>query len=113
MEEEKPPKAIDVNYQKSLLFREISSDGVVGGPTPSGQVWLAFYTERFPLPRIIRQNIIPADEPGEFRLSDEHGVPVELKSGIIRNVEIGVYLSVEAATQLRDWLSRNIDKISR
>jgi hypothetical protein len=40
---------VDINYLKSISFREVACDGVLGGPTPHGKLWLAFYTERLPL----------------------------------------------------------------
>ncbi|WP_156941359.1 hypothetical protein [Mesorhizobium sp. LNJC405B00] len=71
---------------------------------------MAFYTERFPLPQIVEHDLIPVDgENGSFTIDQvEKGNVVEAKDGVIRNVEIGTYLSIEAAQSLRDWLDRNI-----
>lgn len=104
-------KTVDLNYIKSQTFKEISCDGIVGGPTPHNKIWLSFYTERFPLPRIVRHAIVES-APGEYAI-DPAVEPQQLegKSGIIRNVECGVYMSIETATELRDWLDRQIKTI--
>ena len=109
MSEEKPAPNITINYLKSISFREVACDGVLGGPTPQGNVWLAFYTERFPIPRIIRHQIRRTDQ--DAFVLEEPGETIEGRHGIIRNVEFGVYMSVKTAEQLHEWLSRNLEKI--
>jgi len=109
---EEPTSAgtIDINYLKSNEFREIACDGVMGGPTPRGSLWLAFFTERFPLPRIMRHHLQPAASPGEvFIDKDVPGQPVEGRHGLVRNIEFGVYMNIETATQLHEWLGQQID----
>ncbi len=103
------PKTIDFNYIKSGDFREVSCDGVVGGPTPQGKVWLAFFTERFPLPRIVRHALQETSVEGQLQL-DASIPPEQLdgRSGVIRNVEFGVYLTREIAIELRNWLDKQI-----
>ena len=103
------PTTIDLNYIKSQNFREISCDGMVGGPTPHNKIWVAFYTERFPLPRIVRHAIVETGNPDEFQVDLK--VPaqqIDGRVGIIRNVEFGVYMSVQVAVELRDWLDKQI-----
>lgn len=103
---------VDINYIKSHDFREVACDGVVGGPTPNGKLWLSFYTERLPLPRVVRYALIPGGQAGEFSVDTSNpGVPLESRGGIVRNVELGLYLSVETAEHLRDWLERHIKEI--
>lgn len=106
------PQTIDLNYLKTPDFREIACDGVVGGPTPQGKIWVAFYTERFPLPRIVRHGLIETG-PGEFKL-DTSVAPEQLdgRVGLIRNVEVGVYLSAATAKDLRDWLNKQIETLT-
>ncbi len=103
------PKTIDLNYIKSSQFREIACDGVVGGLTPHNKIWVAFYSERFPIPRIVRQPLVETEVPGQFKL-DASKAPEHLdgRVGTIRNVEFGAYLSIELAIELRDWLDKQI-----
>ena len=103
------PATVDINYLKATDFREIACDGALGGPTPQGKLWVAFYTERYPLPRIVRHQIITKHED-RFELEPD-GKAIEGRQGVVRNVEFGVYLSVESATRLRDWLNNQIEVI--
>jgi hypothetical protein len=96
-------KNIKINYLKTGDFREIACDGVLGGPTPQGKVWLAFYTERFPMPQVVEHLLVEGLREGELSVGGEP-VVIQSREGIIRNVEFGVYMSVTAAEQLRDWL---------
>jgi hypothetical protein len=102
-------KTLDFNYVKSNTFREVACDGIVGGATPQNKIWLSFYTERFPIPRIVRHKIVETNIPNEFAL-DPNVEPqsIDARSGIVRTVEFGVFLSVETALQLREWLDGQI-----
>ena len=60
---------IDIHYMKTSDFREIACDGALGGPTPHGKLWLAFYSERYPLPRVMRQKLAPSTERTEEAIS--------------------------------------------
>ena len=40
-----------IEYIKSQLFRVAHVDGAIGGPTPSGQIHLAMFSERPAIPR--------------------------------------------------------------
>jgi hypothetical protein len=105
------PTSIAINYLKSNDFREVTSDGVLGGPTPQGKLWIAFYAERFPLPRVVEHKIIPLERPDEFSVDIEKGTVIEARPGIVRHVEFGVYLTPQSAKQLHEWLGSQIKKM--
>ncbi|MBY5488678.1 hypothetical protein ELH49_20715 [Rhizobium ruizarguesonis] len=109
MTEEKSSPTVDINYIKAAGYREISCDGILGGPTPSEKMWLAFYSERLPIPKLMRHSLQPGGGPDEWAL-DPKSPPVVLESrtGVVRNVEVGLYMSIDTAEQLRDWLTENI-----
>jgi hypothetical protein len=113
MSEESNARTIDVNYLKPPYFREAACDGIFGGPTPQGKIWVGFYTERLPLPRIIRHKIAEISE-GQFRVDEnDAGVPIESRSGVIRNMEFGVFLSAETARQLHTWLGEQLSTLEK
>jgi len=107
-----PAQSLEINYLKSNAYREAACDGALGGPTPQKKLWIAFYTERFPIPRIAEYNVVPASKAGSFQL-DTSTPPtiVEGRKGIIRNIEFGLYLSLEAAEQLHGWLTSQISSM--
>lgn len=105
---DEPPSTVDIHYIKSNDFREIACDGALGGPTPRGKIWLAFYTERLPLPKIVRHGLV-ANERGDLSVAtDQPGTVVDGRAGIIRNVEFGLYLSEETANELHKWLEKQL-----
>lgn len=113
---EEPTSAgtIVINYLKSSGFREVACDGVMGGPTPRGSLWLAFFTERFPLPRIMRHRLQRTPNPEEvFIENNAPGEPIESRDGLIRNVEFGVYMSVDTAVQLHEWLGQQLEAMKK
>lgn len=94
---------VDINYAQSGGFREVACDGVMGGPTPNGKVWLGFYTERFPLPRVTRHSLTRTAS-GASVIESPANV-VESSEGIVRTLEFGVFLSREEAEHLTGWLA--------
>ena len=100
---------VDINYIKSAAFREVACDGVVGGPTPNGKIWISFYTERFPLPRISRHTVTK-NEDGSY-VVEMPGIE-EGRKGIVRNIEFGVYMSQDEARTLANWLTESLDELS-
>jgi hypothetical protein len=102
-------KTIKINYLKTNDFREVACDGVLGGPTPQGKVWLAFYTERFPIPKIVEHSLLEKGQEGQFSIEGDP-VVIDTREGILRNMEFGVYMSFAAAEQLRDWITLQLAK---
>lgn len=104
------PTSIDIHYLKSPSFREVNSDGALGGPTPQGKLWIAFYSERFPLPRVMRQPLkqTAGNDGQPVFETDGPGSIIEARQGIIRSVEFGVYMNKESAEQLRDWITEKL-----
>jgi hypothetical protein len=106
------PRTVAINYLKSNDFREIACDGAIGGLTPRGKLWVAFYAERFPLPRIVEHDLVRDEEnPDQVAIDLTSGRVLESRSGIIRHIEFGAYLTVDAAKGLHDWLGKQIDSI--
>jgi hypothetical protein len=114
MSDEDGEPTLDINYIKSPNFREVACDGLLGGPTPKGKLWLAFFTERLPLPRIVRHALAPANEPDELVLDQSKpGTLIDGRTGLIRNVEFGLYMSLATARELQEWLGRQIEAIEK
>ena len=89
----KNQKEIDFNYIKGSNFRVVHADGAMGNETPSGNLFLVFYSERFPLP-----------DSQTFGISEEGRVIGEItekrkvnSNGVMREVEVGVMLDINVA----------------
>lgn len=99
------PRSIRFHYIKSGFFRVMHVDGAIGGPTPRGQIHMALFSERNPIPLVVTQTV-EADgtvkpEPSELVVRD----------GLVREVEADIVLNVDTARSLAKWLSDNADLI--
>ncbi|MCH7511734.1 MAG: hypothetical protein IIB19_05135 [Chloroflexi bacterium] len=96
------PSAIGFDFIKSNVFRVIHADGVWGGVGPHGHIQMAFFSERFPIPRRVDFEL------REGRLGQETGR--DTREGIVREIETEIIMNVAAATSLRDWLTTKIEE---
>lgn len=97
MAETKPPSSVKIFYEKGNLFRVIHVDGVLGGLTPSRQIFVSLYNQRRPLPKMVEQ-LLSADG----KLGDV--INRETKTGVFREMEIGLVLTSEAAQEIAKFL---------
>ncbi len=100
-------REIEFNYIKSDNFHVIHADGAIGNGTPSGNLFIVFYSERFPLP-----------DSQTFNFNEEGRVSGEIvekrkvnSNGVIREVEVGVMLDIEVAKGMVLSLSHLIRQV--
>jgi hypothetical protein len=100
---EAPPGKVRIEYVKSNAFRVVHADGAIGGTSPRLELFVTFYSERFPIPKVLVYQATADGAPGE-ELSAER----ESKAGIIREAEIGVTLDLPTAKSFAIWLNEKI-----
>jgi hypothetical protein len=113
-DESKTPDTLQFHYIKSPDYREIACHGAIGSSTPNGKIWLAFYAERTPIPRVVEYSIPSVTEGQTVQFNEATAgrpVSVESRVGIVRHVEFTAYLDLEAAERLQKWLGDNIAQI--
>jgi hypothetical protein len=88
-------------YIKSQLFRVVHADGAVGGVTPSGNLNIAFYSERPAIPRMM---VHKRNEDGT--LGDPLPEQTIVRPGIIREMDVDVVIRPEAVDALVVWLQQ-------
>jgi len=97
------PKQIDVHYIKTDGYRTYYFDGVFGGLTPNGKLYIELFLQRQPTPQIIQHQIEATGKLGK-----------ELKrigkTGMVREIEAGLMIDIETAKILKDWLEEKIRK---
>jgi hypothetical protein len=98
------PKEVEIHYLKTPSYRTYHVDGIFGGPTPTGMIYVEFFVQRQVTPQVIRQKVMP-----DGTLGDE--ISREGKSGIIREVEAGMVMDVNTALLFKEWLEKNIKAI--
>jgi hypothetical protein len=87
-------------YIKSQLFRVIHADGVIGSVTPSGNVHVAFFSERPAIPRMM----VHARNPNGT-LGDPIPEQTLVRPGVIREMDVDVVLSPAALDLMLTWLT--------
>ena len=105
MESQKAEKdKIYIHFEKNPLYRSIYADGAVGSISPSNDLNLCFYATRNIIPKAIIRKV---DESG--LVGEEMGVSEDSKSGIIHEIEVGVYMNKETAKKLYGFLKKIFD----
>lgn len=102
------PTVVPFHYIKSNFFRVLHADGAVGNITPSGLIFMGFYSERSAIPQMMVHDITESGQVGSEHPDERVG-----KKGIVREVEVGATMSVETATSIVAWLQEKIDIIQK
>ena len=91
------PTEIQAKYIKSVASPVLHTDGMFGGVTPSGQMYIAFFAEHAQIPdaAILRR------KPGEeiFRPEPDTQFP-----GTVREIGVEIIMTLPVARIFRDWL---------
>jgi hypothetical protein len=98
-------ETVDFHYVKTGGYRTYHVDGVFGGMTPKGYIYMELFVERAPTPIIVTQEINPDRTLGKETARQG-------KKGLIREVEAGVVVDLKTAELLRDWLTDKINQVA-
>ncbi|MGH9774457.1 MAG: hypothetical protein ACRD50_05855 [Candidatus Acidiferrales bacterium] len=102
------PNVVPFHYIKSNFFRVVHVDGAIGGPTPSGLIFVSMYSERGAIPQIMVHEITEMGQVGPEHLDERIS-----KKGIVREIEIGAMMHVETAKVLVKWLQEKIELVQK
>jgi hypothetical protein len=103
--DESLPRRIEARYVKSSTYRVVHADGVWGGPTPQGNIFMAPYAEHWTNPDSLVYEVAPGG-----RLTPERR---EVEQGITRELEVGIVMSLRTAKSLLEWLRGRIEQMER
>jgi hypothetical protein len=96
-----PTVAFD--YIKSPYFRAVRADGAIGALTPNGSIHFCLYSERPAIPR----RIVHA-----LTANSTLGAPIDKETisrgSIVREMDVDVFVTVDVAESIRDWLDKRI-----
>jgi hypothetical protein len=103
---------LQFHYIKGPHYIETACHGVLGGVTPNGSLWMAMFSERGPIPRVV-EFMVTASDAGIVEFEESKATPshVDTRSGVVRHIEVSTYLDVTVARKLRDWLGERIKEM--
>jgi hypothetical protein len=97
---------LEFDFEKSNYFRVIHVDGFFGGVAPASQLLhIAVFNERQPIPKKVFHPV------KDGVLQPEIMEKRETRTGLFREVEADLVLTLETATALRAWLDEKITEM--
>jgi hypothetical protein len=82
------------------------------GLTSRNKLWVALYTERYPLPRVVGFKPTATFEGGVQIHEAGPAQFVETRTGLVRNVEVGVYMDIDTVKRLYEWLGKRLEEMT-
>ncbi|MFZ1977741.1 MAG: hypothetical protein WAV76_07270 [Bacteroidota bacterium] len=99
------PKLV-FNYIKTGNYRSYYANGVFGGLMPKGELQMDFFIERRVIPQTVAYEISK-----DGHLAKE--IEVKGKEGLVREIECGVVMDIEAAQAFHQWLGQKIEELKK
>ena len=104
-DEPKSPKPVEFFFEEDLNYRIVASNGAWVGITPRGDMQIDFFVERQSIPQVVRHDLT------------EHGLGEELSREpgirIVRQLQMGVLFSLDAADSLADLIKTKIAELKK
>jgi hypothetical protein len=99
---------VEFHYIKSNFFRVIHADGAAGSITPSGDIFFTLWNQRAPMPQMMVHAVSEEGEVQEEISAERIG-----KSGILREMEVGITMRPENVEELIAWLTQKLESSKR
>ncbi len=100
---------ISFDYIKGNDFRVIHVDGVWGGNSPNlANIHMAVFSERWPIPKRTVSKITAEGVVGEEIFEERI-----TRDAVVREIEASLFMDINVATRMRDWLTDKIDKYQK
>ncbi|MBX7095973.1 MAG: hypothetical protein K1X56_14720 [Flavobacteriales bacterium] len=103
--EKKKKSVIEIHYQKNPSYKIVHADGVYGGLTTKNYLNLNFYAERFPIPKT---NKFEFEDHEQVKFTEDKLTANDCKNGLIREIECGIYIDIQTAESLANWIQLKI-----
>jgi hypothetical protein len=107
-EKEKNEKAKEITFHqiKSNEYKTVYASGAIGGITVNSLININFFSERPPIPNELTYEINDKGQLGKEigRIS---------KKGIVRDIQVGVFMDISGAKSLIEWLNEQIIKVEK
>jgi hypothetical protein len=104
-----PAKEVVFDYIKGEYFRVIHADGMIGGSTPQGNLHVAFFSERPPIPKRTVQTVNALGALGD-QIPEK---TVVRDCTVVREMDVDVIMSFQVAEQFYKWLEQRLDEMKK
>lgn len=94
-------KNIKITYKRTPNYRTYNIEGIVGGLTPKGKIFIDLFNEQFPIAEFVTHELSENGFLGKI-------VNKKVEEGVIREIDCGIYLDIPTAVVIVDWLSARI-----
>jgi hypothetical protein len=101
------PASVKFDFIKSNFFRVVYANGAYGGLSPYGEIRMAIYNDRAPIPKRTKQLVTT-----EGKLGDEVIESRVQRDAIVREVEVDIVMTLDTARAMRSWLDDKIQKLT-
>jgi hypothetical protein len=98
-------RALSIVYTKAGFFRVVHADGVLGGGTPTGELNIALWSQRYSYPERIQFEY----NPDGTLSSAASAIQVEAGADLTREVEVGVIMTPPTALALIEFLEQTLE----
>jgi hypothetical protein len=99
-------KKITFDFIKSSGFRVIHVNGIFGGMSPRGELQIALYSERWPIPTKVVHELTDTGAQGTELKRD-------VRDAVLREVEVQAMMSLDTAKHLQKWLETKIKEMEK
>ncbi len=100
--------SVSFDYLKSNFFRIVHADGLIGSTTPTLELLVHFWSERFPIPAQVTHEVAT-----EGTLGEEIKERRVSRQAVVRELEVGIVMHLDVARTFRDWLTRKIEETEK
>jgi hypothetical protein len=97
------PTTVTFHWVKSSHFRTIHANGVFGGFSPDGNLFMSIFSERPVLPDVTVQTVENNGQLGKEIIEQRKGL-----QGVVRELEVGLAMDIRTAKALVEWLTERI-----
>jgi hypothetical protein len=103
------PSEITFGYVRGNGFRTLRAEGAWGGVTPKQEIFMALWSERPPIPDIVRMSVT---DNGTI-LQQERPEHKSEPTNIVREVEVGLSFDKATAVTFISWLKDRVEELDK